>query len=146
MAHIKLSKQGVTPFEKLLGHLPEISVQWQQLEMAFFQSNTFDADFLEQIRRVLAFNHVCQYCMAKAGPADENPDSLRLAEALRLANKFALDHLSIDQEEITRLKKYFSDQELVELLAFCSFISAAQKLGASLGLQAANHYSGELTQ
>lgn len=141
MAHIELSKQGITPFEKLLGHLPEISVQWQQLEMAFFQSNTFDADFLEQVRRALAFNNLCQYCMAKAGPADNNPASIRLAAALRLANKFALDHLSIDREEITRLKEHFSDRELVELLAFCSFVSAAQKFGACLGLQAANHYS-----
>ncbi|KTD04644.1 carboxymuconolactone decarboxylase family protein [Legionella feeleii] len=146
MAHIKLSKQGVTAFEKLLGHLPEISVQWQQLEMAFFQSNTFDADFLEQVRRVLAFDNVCQYCMAKAGPADKNPASSRLAAALRLANKFALDHLSIDQEEITHMKEYFSERELVELLAFCSFISAAQKFSASLGLQPANHYSGEMAQ
>ncbi|WP_019216748.1 hypothetical protein [Legionella tunisiensis] len=94
MAHITLSKQGVTPFEKLLGHLPEISVQWQQLEMAFFQSNIFDADFLEQVRRALAFNNVCQYCMAKAGPADKDPASskFKLAAALRLTNKFALDH------------------------------------------------------
>lgn len=141
MSYIKLSKYGSTPFEKLMGHNQEILRKWGHLESAFFQSKNFDNNFLEQVRRALAFNNLCQYCMTKAGPPAKNPDSIRLAEALRFANKFSIDHTSITENEIKRLQKHFTDQELVELIAFCSFTSASQRFGASLGLQSKNNYS-----
>ncbi|WP_019232353.1 carboxymuconolactone decarboxylase family protein [Legionella anisa] len=140
MSFIQLSSHGVTPFERLLGHAPEILNQWGKLEAAFFQSKTFDADFLEQVRRALAFNNQCHYCMAKAGPPDQDPQSERLIEALRFANLFAITHESVDKNEITRLKDFFSEAEIAELIAFCSFISAAQKFGAALGLEAMTNY------
>ncbi len=140
MSYITLSQNGSTPFEKLMGHVPDILEKWDQLEMAFFQSKKFTAEFLEQVRRALAFNNVCQYCMSKSGPPDENPESARLIEALRFTNKFSIDHTSINDSEINRMKKYFTDEELVELVAFCSFISASQRFGASLGLQTASNY------
>ena len=136
MPTVQLSNYGETPFERLLGHAPEILEQWNKLETIFFQRTTFHADFLEQIRRALAFNNQCKYCMAKAGPPDQNLDNIRLTEALRFANKFSISHESIDEKEINRLKNYFSDAELVELTSFCGFISASQKLGAVMGLTA----------
>lgn len=74
----------------------------------------------------------------KSWPPDEQQDSIRLKEALRLANLFAINHHNIDQTEIERMKQYFSEEELIELIAFFSFISASQRFGASLGLQAAS--------
>ena len=140
MAFIQLSTYGSTPFERLLGHKPDLLDQWEKLELAFFQSTTFDAHFLEQVRRALAFNNQCQYCMAKAGGPDKNPQDTRLLEALRFANIFAISPADIDESEIIRLKNYFSEAELVELTAFCSFISASQKFGAVMGLKAITHY------
>ncbi|KTD22273.1 putative Carboxymuconolactone decarboxylase [Legionella lansingensis] len=141
MSYIKLSSEGGTPFERLLGYVPEILKKWSQLENAFFQSSSFDPEFLEQVRRTLAYTNRCQYCMAKAGKPDENPASARLACALRFANRYALAGDAIDKQCIEELKEYFSDSELVELIAFCSFISASQKFGASLGLQPQGFYS-----
>lgn len=143
MSVIQLSNQGSTPFERLLGHAPDILHQWEALELSFFKSTTFDADFLEQLRRALAFSNQCRYCMAKAGPPDENLHERRLTEALSFTNKFAISHTSIGELEINRLKEYFSDPEIVELIAFCSFISASQRLGAVLGLQDAASYHEE---
>ncbi|KTC65126.1 Uncharacterised protein (plasmid) [Legionella adelaidensis] len=140
MSRIQLSNCGTTPFERLLGHAPEILDNWGKLESVFFQSSNFSPDFLEQVRRALAFNNQCQYCMAKAGPPDQNPNDARLIEALRFANKFAISHESIDDAEIARLKSYFSEAELLELTAFCSFISASQKIGAVMGLEEAEFY------
>ncbi|KTD59058.1 hypothetical protein [Legionella shakespearei] len=140
MSHIELSNYGESPFEKLMGHAPEILNQWGKLEDVFFQSTTFAPEFLEQIRRALAFKNLCQYCMLKAGPPDENPESIRLSIALRFANKFAIDHASIPEEEIEEMEQYFSKKELIELIAFCSFITASQKFGSCLGLQASDHY------
>lgn len=62
-----------------------------------------------------------------------------LVEALRFANKFVISNL-IDEKEIDRLKNYFSESEIVELIAYCSFISASQKIGAVLGLKVASYY------
>ena len=140
MAYIKLSSYGESPFEKLMGHAPEILDKWGTLEEAFFESKTFTLDFLEQIRRALAFKNMCQYCMVKAGPPDENPESARLNSALKFANKFALDHTSISPDEIKEMESYFSNNELVELIAFCSFITASQKFGSTLGLQSSKNY------
>lgn len=107
---------------------------------SFFQSKTFGPDFLEQIRRALAFDNLCQYCMAKAGRPDDNLNDVRLSEALRFANIFAIDHKTINESDINQLRKHFSDSEISELISFCSFISASQRFGASLGLQPAATY------
>jgi alkylhydroperoxidase family enzyme len=135
MALVALSNIGTTPFERLLGHVPKVMKKWNDLEVAFFKNSAFSADFLEQVRRALAFSNQCKYCMAKAGPPDENPEDIRLILALKLANQFAIAHTSIDEQDIDEFKKYFSDIELVELVAFCSFISASQRFGAVLGLR-----------
>lgn len=139
MAFIQLSDNGSSPFERLLGHAPKILEDWSRLESSFVQSSTFSSDFLEQVRRALAFRNQCQYCMAKAGPPDQNPEGNKLIEALRFANKFVISNL-IDEKEIDRLKNYFSESEIVELIAYCSFISASQKIGAVLGLKVASYY------
>lgn len=70
MSHIPLSNFGSSPFEQLMGYSPEILKHWSGLETAFLQNQTFEQDFLEQIRRALAFDNLCQYCMAKAGPPE----------------------------------------------------------------------------
>ena len=56
--------------------------------------------------------------------------------SLSFANQFAIDHLEMGKGEVDELKHYFSDSEVVELIAFCSFISASQRFGAVLGLGA----------
>lgn len=140
MSYMELSNYGASPFEQLMGHVPEILDQWSQLEEAFFKSNTFSHEFLEQIRRALAFKNLCQYCMLKAGPPDQNPESARLNSALRFANKFAIDHITITKNEIQEMNELFSNTELIELIAFCSFITASQKFGSCLGLQSSDHY------
>ena len=140
MSHITLSNVGQSPFERLIGHAPEVLQHWSRLEEAFFQSKTFGQDFLEQIRRALAFDNLCQYCMAKAGRPDENLNDVRLSEALRFANLFAIDHKTINENDINQLRRYFSDGEISELISFCSFISASQRFGAVLGLLPASTY------
>ncbi|HBD7247095.1 TPA: hypothetical protein OO088_000177 [Legionella pneumophila] len=68
------------------------------------QSKTFEPNFLEQIRRALAFDNLCYYCMAKAGPPDQRPEDIRLMATLKFANKFAIDHKIINEQDIDELK------------------------------------------
>lgn len=139
MSIIQDAKIGNTPFEKLLGHCPAILDSWSQLEQTFFQSPTFTPHFLEQVRRALAFKNECHYCMAKAGPPEENKEDARLTVALRFANQFAIDHLALGEAEIEYLKQFFTDSEIAEFLAFCCFISASQRFGAVLKLGAGKY-------
>lgn len=141
MAHLPLSNYGVTPFERLLGHVPAVLDKWSHLEKILFQSKSFSTDFLEQVRRALAFKNVCHYCMTKAGPPDAHVGEIRLTEALSAANKFAIDHTAFGINEIHQLQQHFTNSEIVELIAFFSFISAVQRFNAVLGLQAATEYS-----
>lgn len=144
MSRIPLSTLGSSPFEKLLGHAPEVLNIWSKLENAFFQSNTFEPNFLEQIRRALAFDNLCLYCMEKAGRPDQCPDDIRLSEALKFANKFAIDHKAITEKDIDQLKEKFSHSEISELISYCSFISASQRFGSVLGLRPTSTYEADL--
>ena len=53
--------------------------------------------------------------------------------AVKFADMFCKN--SVDTKEFEKLKSVFKDDEISELCAFISFISASQKFGATLDLQ-----------
>jgi len=123
-----------------MGHAPHILAPWVQLEAAFFDSTTFPAELLEQVRRTLAFSTGCRYCQAKAGPAASTHNDPKVAAAVELAQLFALDHRAIDEATLARFESEFSAAELAELLAFMGFMWAGGTFGAVLGLQSRQAY------
>lgn len=133
MAKITFSQEGLTPFEQLLGHNKEILEKWSSLEECIFNSNTFTPEFKEQLRRTLAFNNGCQYCMAKGKPSNQITDS-KILIATKIADIVSKNHI-IDDKHFNLLKNEFSDKEISELLALICFITASQKFGALLDLQ-----------
>lgn len=46
MARISFSENGQTPFEKLLGHNPEILKHWSNLENVFFTKTNLSPELL----------------------------------------------------------------------------------------------------
>lgn len=132
MARIEFSKEGNTPFEQLLGYNINVLENWSSLEEVLFKSNTFSGELKEQVRRTLAFNNGCQYCMAKGRPS-ENIADVKILAAIKFADMFSKNN--IDDREFDKLKSVFKDNEISELCAFICFISASQKFGASLDLQ-----------
>lgn len=135
MSHIPLSGNGSSPWERLLGHAPEILERWVELENAFFASDTFSPELREQVRRALAFGNGCEYCKAKAGPPDEKQSDPRISLAVGFAQLFGRNHRDIDDSIFNALREKFSEKEIAELFAFMSFICASQMFGASLGLK-----------
>lgn len=129
MTNIKFSKNGSTPFEKLIGHNKEILKNWINLENSIFKDSTLDKTLLEQIRRTLAFGNECEYCMVKGGRANIKKSNKREELATAFAELYSLDHKSIIAEHFKILKEVFSDAEISELCSFISFISSCQKLG-----------------
>jgi alkylhydroperoxidase family enzyme len=134
-AHIPLSDVGTTNYERVMGHAPHVLGPWATLEQAFFERSILPTDLLEQVRRTLTLGHGCAYCQAKAGPPDDRHAVLRTSLAVALAQTFAADHKAIDKSQVDILRETFSDAELVELVAFISFMWAGGTFGKILGIQ-----------
>lgn len=134
MTRIKFSKNGNTPFEKLIGHNPEILKKWNELEETLWKYTALDSNLLEQIRRTTAFENNCEYCMVKGGKPDFDKTQLKTSIAAAFAELFSKDHHSISNAHFDMLREYFSDNEISELCIFISFINASQKLGKTFNL------------
>ncbi len=135
MARVPDSTLGTTPYERVLGHAPHIYAPWVRLEEAFFARSILPADLLEQVRRTLALGHGCEYCQAKGGPPDRSQASENASLAVGLAQMFAAGHRDIDDAVLQRLRGVFTDAELVELVAFMSFMWAGGAFGSVLGIR-----------
>ncbi|MDH4190042.1 MAG: hypothetical protein OEW21_07550 [Betaproteobacteria bacterium] len=120
-----------------MGHAPHVLGPWSVLERTFFDHSLLPKDLLEQVRRTLALGTGCVYCQAKAGPPDDRHGALRTSLAVALAQAFAADHRTIDKLLIEVLREEFSDAELVELVAFMSFMWAGGTFGKVLGIRSA---------
>ncbi|MBP9179791.1 MAG: carboxymuconolactone decarboxylase family protein [Bacteroidia bacterium] len=129
MTRIKLSEYGNSPFEKLIGHNKIVLDKWIDLEVALFSETKLDKYLLEQVRRTIAFENECEYCMVKAGKPNFDLTEKRISSATAFAQFFAIDHKSINDKHFDILREEFTEQEISELCSFISFITACQKLG-----------------
>lgn len=135
MTRITLSNFGATPFQQLLGHNKKILDYWNSLEEALFSSDTFSSELREEIRRNLAFLNKCPYCMAKGKP-NENETDLKIAAAVRFIKKAYENDFLACEVDFQELRKSFNESEISELCALICFITACQKFGALLNLEA----------
>ncbi|MPM79130.1 hypothetical protein SDC9_126161 [bioreactor metagenome] len=133
MTRIVFSHEGCTPFQQLLGHNKDILEKWTDLEDSIFNSNTFSTELKEEVRRTLAFNNGCQYCMAKGTPSS-NISNSKVLTAVKFADMFSRN-MSFDNTHFSALKEEFDDKEISEFFALICFITACQKFGALLDLQ-----------
>lgn len=134
MTTIPFSENGNTPFEKLLGHNPAILIHWNNLEETLWTETTLDKNMLEQIRRAMAFENGCEYCMVKAGRPDFDASQVKISIAVAFAGLFCKDHTSIFPAHFDVLREYFTDYQISELCAFIAFVQASQKLGKIFNL------------
>ncbi|KOA18532.1 hypothetical protein CLHOM_34340 [Clostridium homopropionicum DSM 5847] len=135
MPRITLSNFGTTPFQQLLGHNKNILENWNSLEEALFSSSTFSPELKEEVRRNLAFLNKCPYCMAKGKP-NENETNLKITAAVRFIKRAYENDFLISEADFEELRKSFNDSEISELCALICFITACQKFGALLDLEA----------
>jgi len=134
MEMISFSQHGFTPFQQLLGHNKGILEKWVSLEDCIFSSETFSAELKEEVRRTLAFNNGCEYCKAKGAPSKDIMD-LQMQLAVYAA-ELSANTTHISDDELDKLKEGFSESEISELFALICFITAFQRFGALLGLEA----------
>ena len=83
---------------------------------------------MEQVRRTVAFENECEYCMVKAGKPNFDTNEKKISSATAFAQLFAIDHKSINKTHFDILREEFTEQESSELCSFISFIIASQKM------------------
>lgn len=133
MAKINFSNEGTTPFEQLLGYNKEIMKSWSSLERDFLQSTTFDYKLKEEVRRTLAHNNGCKYCMAKGKPSEDIEDR-KIIMATKVADMIS-KNISLSEGTFRDLNELFSAKEISELFALICFFTASQKFGFLLDLE-----------
>lgn len=133
MAKINFSNEGTTPFEQLLGYNKEIMKSWINLERDFLQSTTFDYKLKEEVRRTLAHNNGCKYCMAKGKPSEDIEDR-KIIMATKVADMIS-KNISLSEKTFRDLNELFSAKEISELFALICFFTASQKFGFLLDLE-----------
>lgn len=133
-------------------HHPELAKAYVRFMGAVKQHAVLSERLRELLRLRIAFHNQCRSCMAiryrsavDAGVDEalvcslekpmEAPD-LTDAEraALAYADRFANDHLSIDDAMFAELRRHYDDGELVELFAWIAFCVGFGRLGAVLDM------------
>lgn len=130
----------------IAGHRPEVSAALDGVRAAISTAGTLSPRLVELVRLRIAFHNQCRSCMALRYEPElvdeglvcslerpqEDPD-LTEAEraALDFADRFACDHLSIDNAVFARLREHFDDGELVELGTRCAMFVGFGRLAAT---------------
>ncbi|WP_397539706.1 carboxymuconolactone decarboxylase family protein [Rummeliibacillus pycnus] len=134
MAFIAYSKNGSTPFQKLLGHNRSVMGFWNDLGGELEKDGHLTAELKEQVRRTLAQENGCEYCKAKGKP-DERYHDEKIAVSVGFAQAFLASKGHTSPSIVNILKDYFSEEEISELFAFVCFTTASQYFGALMQLE-----------
>lgn len=135
MARIKKSNLGETPFQRLLGHNPEVMKAWANLGDVLEEDGLLRSELKEQVRRTLAQSNGCEYCKAKGKPDPEKFDE-KTSIAVGFAEVFAKQKGDLSDSTFEILKEILTEEEISELCAFISFTTASHYFGALLKLEA----------
>ncbi|MBZ4521773.1 carboxymuconolactone decarboxylase family protein [Mycobacterium avium subsp. hominissuis] len=110
----------------------------------FYDSSVLPGRLLELVRLRIASINQCQVCQTSRKSPDVTEDDVaclgdddeRFTPAERAALSFtsllAADHLSLGEEEISRLRGYFTDEQIVELGMFAALMVGSGRLARAL--------------
>ena len=133
----------------ILGHRPEVAGALGSLKAALQASGTLPPRLVELVRLRVAFHNQCRSCMSVRyqsaiddgltegavcsleQPAEADDLSEAERSALRFADLFATDHLSIDDSVYDGLRRHFTEDELVELGVHCAYAVGMGRLAAT---------------
>jgi AhpD family alkylhydroperoxidase len=133
----------------ILGHRPDVAGALGALKAALQASGTLPPRLVELVRLRIAFHNQCRSCMSVRyqsaiddgltedavccleQPSDADDLSPAERSAVRFADLFATDHLSIDDSVYDGMRRYFTEDELVELGVHCAYAVGMGRLTAT---------------
>ena len=147
---------SATPIEqgamRMFAHRPAIAKGIIALGMGLKRDRSLPERLIELVRLRVAFHNQCRSCLAiryRDAVADGVDEALvcsleRPAEssdlnageraAIDFADRFATDHLSIDDGVYDTLRAHFTEGQLVELGCWVAFCVGFGRLGATLDM------------
>jgi len=132
--------------------IPEIAAAYATFTMTLRTKGALPRRLVELVRLRVAFHNQCRSCMAVRyrDTAGEEVDETLVCQlsdhqiagdltdaekaALNFADKFANEHLSIDDAVIESLKSFFTEAEIIELGMNVALCVGFGRLAASLDL------------
>ncbi|GEQ05019.1 carboxymuconolactone decarboxylase family protein [Staphylococcus gallinarum] len=135
MTIIKESNFGDTPFQKLLGHNLSLLNQWNNLSNTLSGSEQLSQNLKEELRKMLAQNHGCNYCKSKGKPNLQFSDQKSLI-CIGFTDVYIKSGTNIPKQVIKVLQSTLTDKEISELIAFITFTTCQQHFGAIMQLEA----------
>ncbi len=135
MAYISYSENGDNPLTKLLGHNPILLKNWMTLLDSFYENCNFDPSLQEEVRKAIAYQIGCTYCMSHGCPTEVIQDP-KIATAVVFARKVIQTQKQITESDIELLKNYFNDKEISELSSFICYGLGLARFGAILNVDA----------
>ncbi|MBS0653079.1 MAG: carboxymuconolactone decarboxylase family protein [Verrucomicrobia bacterium] len=133
MAYISYSEHGENPLTKLLGHNPKLLENWMALLESYYSSCELDRKLMEEVRRTIAYQIGCAYCMSHGCPTHLIED-MKTLTAVEFARKVVQTQREITEQDIAPLKGYFSEREIAELCAFICYGIGLARFGAVLNV------------
>ena len=122
---------------RVLGRRPDILKAFGRLDNALRFNGLLSVQLKEAVRRATAAESGCAYCQSLGEPKREFED-VRESVAVAFAQLIAQDAKSISDEQFDVLRQHFSEEEIVELVAYiCCDAIAGQLFGTVMGLEAA---------
>lgn len=144
---------SATPLEqglmRMIAHVPGIAKGFVAFAGAMRKHRSLPPRLMEVVRLRIAFHNQCRSCMAirytdaVADGVDEGlvceladpPSAPNLTEAekaaIDYADRFATNHLSIDDAVYDRLREHFTEAEIVELGMHVAMCVGFGRLGAT---------------
>jgi len=124
-------------YGRILSRRPEIAERWAALSEVTRFGGGLPAELKEAVRQSTAARVGCEYC-ASVGADLPRPDA-RTSLAVAVARQIADDPGDISDATFDVLREEFSEDEIVELMAFICFTCiGGQTFGNVIGVGAAS--------
>jgi alkylhydroperoxidase family enzyme len=123
---------------RVMGRRPDVLKAFGRLDSTLRFKGLLPLELKEAVRRATAAGVGCEYCRSLGAPEAHSGD-MRTSLAVGFAELVAADPTAISDAQFDILHEEFSEEEIVELVAWICLVSiAGQMFGAVLGLEAAS--------
>jgi alkylhydroperoxidase family enzyme len=122
---------------RVMGRRPDILRAFGRLDTTIRFKGLLPLELKEAVRRATAGGVGCEYCASLGEPVEAS--DTRTSLAVGFAELVAADPAGLSDAMFDVLREEFSEEEIVELVAWITLVSiSGQMFGAVMGLEAAS--------